>query len=69
MSIDSRIKQAILEAATEENQSVELVNKLIAWFEAIASGNEHQDDKERAFQHLEVIYQTAQVNEGEEAGS
>lgn len=64
MNLDPRIKDAIVEAAKELEQDPGLASKLIAWFEALAEGNETLDDRDSVSRHLELLYQAA-VTEGQ----
>jgi hypothetical protein len=62
MSIDQRIKDAIGESVAAHNQSENLTNRIIAWLEALAEGNETLEDKEKVKKHCDLIYQETQVN-------
>lgn len=61
MSIDARIKNAIKDAVKEAQQNPSLADKLIAWFEALATENESFDDKEAVSRWLEMLYQATEV--------
>jgi hypothetical protein len=56
MSLDPKISQAIKEAVEEAGQSAALARRLIAWMEAVTSGNEDLADQAAAARHLEVLY-------------
>lgn len=57
MTIDARITQAINEAVKEAGQPDTLARRLIAWFEAVTSGNEDINDQATAARHLEVLFE------------
>lgn len=63
MTLDPRIKEAITEAALELGQDKELAAKLLAWFEAIADGNESLDDRDSTYRRLGLLYDSTAVNE------
>jgi len=56
MTLDPRITQAINEAVEEAGQPETLARRLIAWFEAVTSGNEDINDDATAARHLEVLF-------------
>lgn len=62
MTIDARITQAIEEAVEDAGQPEALARRLIAWFEAIASGNEDINDTSATGRHLDVLYQGTVVD-------
>ena len=65
--VDKRIAKAIEEAVAEAGQPEPVAKRLIAWFDALASGNEdiHDDDAGR---RLESLFESAHVEEiGEES--
>ena len=53
MAMDPRIRDAIEAAVEEGGQDASLSRKLVAWFEALSSGNERIDDAGR---HLKLLY-------------
>ena len=69
MTIDARITQAITEAVKEAGQPDTLARRLIAWFEAVTSGNEDINDQATAVRHLEVLFEGTVVEnaDGEDA--
>jgi CxC ATPase-based modification system component len=69
VSIDSRIKNAIIDAVKEAQQTSSLADKLIAWFEALATENESLDDRESVSRHLEILYQVTEVEIEDNEGS
>ena len=54
--MDPKIEEAIKEAVEENGQSEALARRLVAWFDAIASGNEDINDRQSANRHLELLY-------------
>lgn len=56
MTLDPRIAQAINEAVEEAGQNETLSHRLIAWFEAITSGNEDINDDATTARHLKVLF-------------
>jgi len=69
VTIDARITQAINEAVKEAGQPDTLARRLIAWFEAVTSGNEDINDQATAARHLEVLFEGTVVEnaDGEDA--
>lgn len=65
MAVDPRIKEAIEAAVGEGGQDASLSRKLIAWFEALSSGNERIDDAEL---HLKLIYDSTTLRSGSTPG-
>lgn len=63
MTLDARIIQAIQEAVEEEEQPATLARRLIAWFEAVTSGNEDINDQNAAARHLEVVFEGTVVSD------
>lgn len=57
MTLDPRITRAINEAVQEAGQPDTLARRLIAWFEAVTSGNEDINDDATAARHLEVLFE------------
>ena len=55
--IDKHIKQAIEEAVEDENQPHTLASRLIAWLEALTSGNEDINDRPATTRRLEVLFE------------
>lgn len=66
MAIDTRIMQAIKEAVEEAGQPETLAHRLIAWFEAVTSGNEDINDKATTARHLEVLFEGTVVQDADE---
>lgn len=66
MMTDRRIAEAILDAAKQEGQGEILANKLIKWFDAIASGNDGIDEAHR---FVPLLYQNTQLSSGSEEPS
>ena len=63
MTIDARITQAIREAVEEAGQPESLAQSLIAWFDAIATGNGDSDHAATARHHLKELFQSTKVND------
>ena len=63
MTLDARIIQAIQEAVEEAEQPATLACRLIAWFEAVTSGNEDINDQNAAARHLEVVFEGTVVSD------
>lgn len=63
MTLDSRITEAINEAVEEAGQPETLARRLIAWFEAVTSGNEDINDPASTARHLEVLFEGTIVDE------
>jgi len=64
VTIDARIMQAINEAVAEAGQPETLARRLIAWFEAVTSGNEDINDQATTARHLEVLFEGTVVQNG-----
>ena len=62
MAVPEEIQDAIQAAVRGARQSPAVAAKLIAWFEAIASGNESLDSVESAARRLEVIFPAVEVS-------
>ncbi len=63
MTLDTRIIQAIEEAVKEAGQPETLARRLLAWFEAVTSGNEDINDQAATVRHLEVLFDGAVVQD------
>ena len=61
MKLNDKIKQAIKTAVSEEKQRPELANKIIAWMENLADGNEQIADQSRYKERCKLCYQTTVV--------
>lgn len=61
MAIHPRLKSAVEEAVRNAGQSQSLAQKIIAWLEAIASGNEELGDRASAERHVELLYEETSV--------
>jgi len=62
VSLDIRISQAIKDAVSDAGQSPALARRLIAWMEAVTSGNEDPADQATASRHIEVLYAEASAS-------
>ena len=68
--IDSKIKEAIEAAVRGEAQSEALSRQLVAWFEALAVGNEEANDDQSEQRRLDSLYrETSVVGGGKENSS
>ncbi len=60
MPIDPRMREAILDATSHAGQPRGLADKLIAWFEALSSGNETLTTKDAVTTRVHLLYSLAQ---------
>ncbi len=56
MSLDPKIKEAIQTAVRAVDQGDLLSRELVAWFDAVSSGNEKLTDRESTDRRLERLY-------------
>ena len=56
MAVDPKIAEAIQNVVEDVGQSQALARRLVAWFNAVASGNEKINDRQSADRHLELLY-------------
>lgn len=68
MALDPRITHAITEAVEEAGQPETLGHRLIAWFEAITTGNEDIHDSETSARHLDLLFSSTVIGETDEEG-
>lgn len=68
MALDPRITHAIAEAVEEAGQPETLAHRLIAWFEAITTGNEDIHDSETSARHLDLLFSSTVIGETDEEG-
>jgi hypothetical protein len=61
MAVDRTIQEAVLASVREAGQPDQLAKKLLAWLEAIASGNEELTDLEAAQRHLELLFGAVEI--------
>lgn len=66
MALDPRITHAITEAVEEAGQPETLAHRLIAWFEAITTGNEDIHDSETSARHLDLLFSSTLIGETDE---
>ena len=57
MAIDPQIEQAVRTAVKQAKQADSLADKIIAWINAINSGNEDINDPSASSRHLDLIYE------------
>ena len=63
MSLDTKITQAIRDSVSDAGQSSALATRLIAWMEAVTSGNEDPADPAAAARHIEMLYAEVSVSD------
>ena len=68
MSLDPKISEAIKDAVDKAGQSPALARRLIAWMEAVTSGNEDPGDQTAAARHLEILYAETSASVSDEEG-
>ena len=56
MTLDPKIKEAIQTAVQAVGQAESLSKGLVAWFEAVSSGNESLTDRDSTDRRLERLY-------------
>lgn len=57
MSLDIKITEAIEAAVEKEGQPAAVAKRLIAWLEAVNSGNEDITDTAQSDRHLDVLFE------------
>lgn len=62
MSTDAKIQKAIREAVADFGQNEGLADKLIAWFEAVANGNENLANKDSVSRRLDLLYKNCLID-------
>ena len=68
MTTDTKIRDALEESVAMAHQNRTLANKLIRWFDAIASGNEDIADMDLTARHLELLYGETRIVPGPHDG-
>lgn len=61
MGLDPKITEAIEAATADSGQSPALARRLVAWLEAVTSGNEDVNNTAEADRHLEVLYEETAI--------
>ena len=61
MSLDPRIKNAVIKSVKSHEQNENLAEKIIAWLEALVDGNESLEDKDSIARHVNLIYENTKV--------
>jgi len=69
MTIDKRILEAIRTATDEFDQPEQLSNRIVAWMEELAAGNEDVNDDSAAQRRLESIFDATILRTEDEKGS
>lgn len=62
MNTNEKIQEAIKEAVADFGQNEGLADKLIAWFEAVAIGNESLTNKESVSRRLDLLYENCSID-------
>jgi hypothetical protein len=68
MSVDPRIREALTKAVSEAGQPKVLATRLLAWFDALSTGNASIQDRESVAKHLELLYEAADAGELSDEG-
>ena len=68
MPIREEIKSAVYSATEKAGQEQVVANKIIAWLEALSSGNESLEDSESVKRHLDLLFETIVVPDNEIEG-
>ncbi len=63
MTLDPKIAEAIGLAVIDAKQDKVLGDKIIAWMNALTSGNEGINDEQSAKRHLELLFETTVTSE------
>ena len=66
MALDQTIKDAVNSAVREAGQSQQLATKLLAWIDAVISGNEDVHDRDSSLRHLELLFKAVELSAGGE---
>ena len=61
MPVNADIRRAIEQAVRHHGQDQSLAAKIVAWFEAVTSGNEEIHDTVAAGRHLDLLYQQTKL--------
>jgi hypothetical protein len=69
LPLDPTISLAIKGAVEDSGQSPALARRLMAWMEAVTSGNEDLADAAAAARHLEVLYEETSLGDDDEEES
>jgi hypothetical protein len=62
MALDPKLTEAIRSAVADAGQSPALSRRLIAWMDAVTSGNEDLNDAGASLRHLEQLYSETSVS-------
>lgn len=68
MALDGEVKEALREAASEQNQSEELTNRLIAWLDKLSDGNTSITKTDDVKLHVEMILKAVTFEKSEGDG-
>ena len=67
MSLDHIVYEAVTKAVEESEQNESLSTKIIAWIDALASGNENQDDIDSASRRARLLFEDTELPNDSEA--
>lgn len=62
MNTDAKIQEAIKESVADSGQNEGLADKLIAWFEAVANGNDSLANKDSVSRRLDLLYENCSID-------
>lgn len=62
MPIDPTLKESVAQAVKMSKQPAELANKLNAWLEALAEGNESLTDRTAKAKRLDLLFGATQIS-------
>jgi hypothetical protein len=65
--MDEKLKSAITEAVRERKQDDIVADELIAWIDAVTSGNESLEDKQSLSRRLGLLFEAVKVEESDTA--
>jgi hypothetical protein len=68
MSVDPRIREAVTKAVSDADQPKELATRLLAWFDALSTGNASLEDSESVKKHMELLYEGTDAGEVSDEG-
>ncbi len=60
--IDQEITNAVFESTQKFGQNKSLAKKLLAWFTALAVGNETLEDRESVKRHMDILLEDIEID-------
>lgn len=66
MSLDTRIREAIVKTVRDYGQDASLSNKIVAWMEALSEHNETLEDNGSKWTRVELLYEATAVEVADE---